>query len=444
MFGCLNMDLKLDSGTSTHAFGPAIVTSPRQNWTFSHFNNAPGIQDCGPEMSAIRSSLGYMNISDFTIDIPQADLDDLAARLTRTRFPNGRATGWETGTDLDTMRRLTSYWAQEYDWRSIEARLNEFPHHLADGTLHFVHARSDRPDARPILLLHGWADSFAKYVGIIDALRYPVNADAPAFHVVVPSLPGFGFSEQLPDGDAGPETTAAPLVALMETLGYDRYFVHGGDWGSVVGQEVVRANPDRILGLHLTDIPFPNLFMVDRESVTDDEKTFLEALDSWSENDAAYVSIQSSRPLTLAYGLSDSPVGLAAWIVDHFGRLSDSLPSGEDLITNVMTYWVRNSIHSSTRLYSEGAAWDEDSGDQDWAGTEDWADTADWDQVIHVPTAIALFPRDIGRPPREFVERFFDVVRYTVQPRGGHFAALEVPELVVADIQAFAGDLEAG
>ncbi|WP_256977081.1 epoxide hydrolase N-terminal domain-containing protein [Rhodococcus sp. RS1C4] len=122
-----------------------------------------------------------MDISDFTIDVPQTDLDDLTARLTRTRFPNGHATGWGTGTDLDTMRRLTSYWAQDYDWRRVEARLNEFPHHLADGTLHFIHARSDRPDARPILLLHGWADSFAKYVGLIDALRNPVNADAPAF-----------------------------------------------------------------------------------------------------------------------------------------------------------------------------------------------------------------------------------------------------------------------
>ena len=272
------------------------------------------------------------------------------------------------------------------------------------------------------------------------------------FDVVVPSLPGFDYSEQPDAGTFSGEQSAEVVARLMGTLGYDRYLVHGGDWGSVVAQEVARAHPDRVTGLHLTDVPFPNLFLVDRETASEAEQAMFAAVDAWGEKHGGYVAIQSSRPLTLSYGLSDSPVGLAAWLVDHFAYLSDTMPSDDDLLTNVMLYWVGNSVRSSMRLYNEGpdADWGDDAGETSWegadgAGDSAWSgagDDAAWSARIEVPTAFALFPRDIAQPPREYAERFFDVRRFTTMPRGGHFAALEEPQLVADDLRAFAADLD--
>lgn len=396
-----------------------------------------------------------MEIRPFSIDVPQPVLDDLRERLLRTRWPSElQADGWDRGTELSTVRRLVAHWLDGYDWRAQEARLNRH-HHVAatiDGRqVHAVHERAVRPGAPAILLLHGWADSFLRYDHVVDRLtgRDPgVGPEAPVFDVVVPSLPGFDFSEQPDAGAFGGEQSADAVAQLMAGLGYDRYLVHGGDWGSVVAQEVARAHPDRVVGLHLTDVPFPNLFLVDRESTSEAERAMFAAVDAWGEKHGGYVGIQSSRPLTLSYALSDSPVGLAAWLVDHFGYLSDTLPSDDDLLTNVMLYWVGNSIRSSMRLYNEGT--DGDGGDgsgEAWEGATDggWSggeDGAGWSVRLDVPTALAVFPRDISQPPREYAERFFDVRRFTTMPRGGHFAALEEPQLVVDDLGAFAAELD--
>ncbi len=377
-----------------------------------------------------------MNHQPFTVNAPDATLRDLSSRIRRTRWPNEpSADGWAKGTPLAFMRELADYWVDGYDWRAVERRLNGFDQYLArvdGGDVHFVHHASGRADAVPIVLLHGWADAFTSYLGV--AMRLAEPAPDPSFHVVVPSMPGFGFSSPPPLGQMTPTQAASAVAAVMDQLGYSRYAVYGGDWGSVVAQELARNQPDRIIGLQLADVPFGNYFMVDREQASPDERGFLDALERWGATESGYVSIQSTRPLTLAYGLSDSPIGLAAWILEHHHRYADAMPSNDDLITTVMTYWLSNSIHSSTRLYGE---W-EGEGEVDW-------DTADagggWGGRIEVPTAIAQFPRDLASPPRELAERFFDVRRFTSMERGGHFAALEVPDLLATEIRAFVADL---
>ena len=382
----------------------------------------------------------------FSIGVPQADLDDLRARIRNTRWPNElRSDGWAKGTELAFAQDLARHWADVYDWRTVESRLNGFEQSLAtvDGrSVHFVQCRSGRPDAVPIVLLHGWADAFTSYLGVAERLAN--GGDEPSFDVVVPSLPGFGFSDQPPEGQMKPTQAAEAIAAVMDGLGYHRYVVYGGDWGSVVAQELARSHPDRIIGLHLADVPFSNYFQIDREEASDAEKAFLDDLERWGRTESGYVTIQSTKPLTLAYGLSDSPIGLAAWILEHFHRYSDTLPSKDDLVTTVMTYWVGNTIRSSIRLYGE---WE----DSDWSdaseatdGSASWeagADAAEWGARIDVPTAIAQFPRDLASPPRELAERFFDVRRFTRMERGGHFAALEVPDLLAAEIRAFIAEL---
>jgi epoxide hydrolase len=427
------------------------------------------VSDRGHDPSACARTMIVMTtptISPFTIEVPSDVLDDLRERLARTRWPNERGDGRPgTGPTVSRMRQLVDHWLHRYDWAAEQAELNAVPHVVADfdgQRMHAIHARAERPDATPLLLLHGWADSFVRYRHVIA----PLTQGDPGFHVVVPSLPGFDFSDQ-PDGDLDAVAIAGQLLALMTTLGHDRFVLHGGDWGSVVGQEVARLAPERVIGMHLIDVPFSNVFMVDRADVAPDELAYLEHVDAWGESDGAYVSIQSARPLLLSYALSDSPVGLLAWLVDHLDRLATTPPSDDDLITNAMTYWVANAMRSSLRLYSEGAAWD-DEGESDWSASPDaegdaanewaatpdadapdasgvdagtaaseWGDVAGWNPRIEVPTALQVFPQDIGMPPRAFAERFFDVRRYTVAEAGGHFAALEVPDAVVADLRAF-------
>ncbi|WP_127794976.1 epoxide hydrolase family protein [Agromyces sp. LHK192] len=421
-----------------------------------------------------------MHTTPFRIDVPAEVLDDLAARLRNTRWPNEAGDGVPgTGPTLPSVRALAEYWLDGYDWPAEQAALNAVPHLMAEvggATLHVVHAPSEDADAVPILLLHGWADSFVRYRHLIAPLT-DASADVP-FHVVVPSLPGFDFSSQPPAGELRAAQIAQQLGELMSGLGYERFMVHGGDWGSVVAQEVARAFPERVIGMHLTDLPFIDLFMVDRAEVDDEERAYLEAVDAWGEKDGYYIPVQSHRPLTLSYALSDSPVGLAAWLRDHFERLATSPISDDDFLTNVMTYWVAGTIRSSMRLYSEGTEWDEEGSEWDAGSDADaawstdaapadaaptdaaWSDAAPstdaaaegawgagsddaggWSLKIDVPTAMQIFPDDIASAPRVFCDRFFDVQRYTVEAEGGHFAALEVPEAVVADLRTFAASL---
>ncbi|ACQ82444.1 Epoxide hydrolase domain protein [Beutenbergia cavernae DSM 12333] len=433
-----------------------------------------------------------MEFRELTIDVPQAVLDDLTERLARTRWPN-EPTGGEAG-GLGEVRRLVSHWAEHYDWSEVQDRLNRWTHRVArvDGRdVHVVHERSAAPGAVPLLLLHGWPDSFYRFAHVVDRLtrRDGDDDDGPAFDVVVPSLPGYVFSEQPEPGGATLAAVAETIAQVMAGLGYERYVVHGGDWGAAIAQEIARAHPERVLGLHLTDVPFPNMFTVDRESATDAERAYLGASMAWAES-ASYFTVQSGAPLELAYGLSDSPVGLAGWLGDKFRAWSQAPLADDDVLTNVMLYWVTNTVRSSFRFYAEGLGGEWDSGDAaEWGGSAEsggvaesggaaesggsggwggdaagygsvgsgeWggdaagsgsgddagAAAADWSPRIEVPTAIALFPADLGGPaPREYVERFFDVRRYTLMPRGGHFAALEEPALLVDDLRAFAAQL---
>lgn len=411
-----------------------------------------------------------MKLTKFTLDVPQSELDDLRRRLQATRWPNEpQPEIAPTGPSMAFMKDLTRYWLDTYDWRAAEARINAFNHVLAEVnglSIHAIHEKSAENGSVPILLLHGWADSFYRFVHLIDNLTGNDGLpEGQAFDVVVPSLPGFDFSNQPGVGAMSPVLAADAVAGLMAGLGYDRYYVHGGDWGSAVAQEVARNHGEHVIGLHLTDIPFGNMYLIDREEAGDTEKEFIAEVEAWGEYDSAYVTIQATKPLMLSYGLSDSPVGLAAWLLDHFQRLSETTPSHDDLITNVMLYWLNNTIRSSMRYYNEGMAFVDTEGDwsadaqaeaavwgdldtqnRDWGAAEgsSWDSTAGaggWSMQIAVPTALALFPMDISHAPREYAERFFDIRRYVRMPNGGHFAALEVPDLVANDIRAFAAEL---
>jgi microsomal epoxide hydrolase len=361
-------------------------------------------------------------------------LQDLRVRLERTRLPDQiPGTAWEQGTDRAYLEGLLAYWRDGFDWRAQERELNRFDHFRTaiDGLdLHFVHERSASADAIPLLLLHGWPGSFIEFMGLVGPLTDPAagGAGGQAFHVVIPSLPGFGFSEAPEARGYGPERIADVLAALMERLGYDRYGVQGGDWGAIIGRSVAGNYPDRVIGLHSNFIlggPAPG---ADPDAgVTAEERELRrERVAAFAEG-SAYQEIQGTKPQTLGYGLNDSPAGLAAWIVekfhawsDHDGDVERAIPR-DRLLANVTLYWVTGTIASSTRIYYESRH----------------TPTTRPVDYVEVPTAGAIFPKEIYFTPRAWAESRFNIVRWTVMPRGGHFAALEEPDLLVDDIRAF-------
>ncbi|MGH8775088.1 MAG: epoxide hydrolase family protein [Jiangellaceae bacterium] len=383
----------------------------------------------------------------FTIDVPQTELDDLRDRLARVRWPNTTDDASDQhGVPVDLVRRLVEHWRDGYDWRRHEADLNRMAHGIREVRglrIHHLHERADRGGRVPAVLLHGWPDSFYRYHLVVPRLV------AAGHDVVVPSLPGYTFSDQ-PDGPMTVEDVAEVVHELVVGLGYDRYAAHGGDWGSAIAERLALTYSEAVLALHLTDVPYQHQFMLDRAEISDAERAFLEAGDAWAEK-ASYFTVQSSDPTTLAYGLSDSPVGLAAWLLDKFRAWSDREPDLDQAITQVMLYWHTNTIRSSMRLYAEGlGSWDDDAtwgeGESEGLDADSWSgqhDARDWaGDVVSVPSAFALFPHDIGVPPREYAERFFAVERFTLMPRGGHFGALEEPELLAEDLIAFLASLD--
>ena len=381
-----------------------------------------------------------MNIQPFTIDIPQATLDDLQHRLAQTRWPDeAEGVGWAYGTNLDYLKELVGYWQHSYDWRTQEARLNQLAHFHADvdqSRVHFIQVRGKGPNPTPLLLIHGWPDSFYRFYKVIPMLTDPASFGGnpeDAFDVIVPSLPGFGFSAR-PNFSGGMKSlrSAGLFSQLMhEGLGYQRYMVAGGDIGSRVTRLLALAHPEQVVGIHLTDIGFPReiAFPPEFPNLSPAEGRFLGFVGTWFFQEGAYAGLQTTKPQTISYALSDSPVGLAGWIVEKFRTWSDC--DGEieksftkdELLTNLMIYWVTGTISSSARLYHEDGL---QSSPQLSAG-----------QYIEVPAGVATFPKDLTYPPRELGERFLRVARWTEMPRGGHFAALEVPELLVEDLRAF-------
>jgi pimeloyl-ACP methyl ester carboxylesterase len=351
----------------------------------------------------------------FRIAIPDAALDDLHRRLDATRWPAGVTD--HGGIALDAMQELVRHWRHDFDWRRHERELNDWPQFRA-GDLHVVHLVSDRADATPLLLLHGWPGSFVEMRRVVPLLR-------ARFHLVIPSLPGYGFSPLPPSGAFSHGRIADVMLELMTTLGYERFGVQGGDWGASVGTWMSLKAPRRVIGLHLNYIPGSYTPHVTDEP-TSEEREFLEARDGWLADSGGYHHIQATRPLTLGYALTDSPAGLAAWIHEKFLEWADpeTLPPLDDILTNIAVYWFTHSIAPSMRLYLEAPR---------------TALRFAEGQRVDVPAAILRCRLEAPFPPRSWVERGFTVARWTEVPRGGHFAAMEVPDVLAADVTSFFG-----
>jgi pimeloyl-ACP methyl ester carboxylesterase len=373
-------------------------------------------------------------IERFTIDVPEAVLTDLDDRLSRTRWPDQLpGTDWTYGADTAYLRELVDYWQRGYDWRAEERRLNRFEHYRAsiDGTrIHFVHAKSRNPNAIPVLLLHGWPSSFVQMLDVIPLLTDPAAHDmpgAPSFHVVAASLPGFGFSDIPRRPGVGFATSAELMAKLMhDALGYERYGVRGSDLGGVIVRQMALLHPEQILGVHLTGIIGA---AGGQPPYTAAEQKFIDAAAA-IEPEIAYARLQMSKPQTLAHSLNDSPVGLAAWIVEKFRAWSDSNGdvetrfSKDELITNLMVYWVTGTAPSSVRMYYDFVREPQKAG------------------RVEVPVGMLMSTKDLfPAAPREFGERLLNVQHWVETDTGGHFLEWEEPELVARDMQTFFGGL---
>jgi pimeloyl-ACP methyl ester carboxylesterase len=371
-------------------------------------------------------------IRPFRVDVPQADLDDLRDRLRRTRFPGELpGVGWDRGVPVDYLRELAEYWASAYDWRAHEARLNAFPQFTTtiDGQrVHFLHVRSPEPDATPLVLTHGWPGSVVEFLDVVGPLTDPRahgGDPADAFHLVMPAIPGYGFSGPVTERGWNLRRVAKAWAVLMDRLGYERYGAQGGDWGSGISRDLGVVDAEHVVGVHLNYLlTFPSGAPGELDALSEQDKRRLARLDQFQREQSGYLQIQGTRPQTLAYGLADSPAGQLAWIVEKFKEWTDSERVPEDavdrdrLLTNVTVYWLTNTAGSSAQLYYEFM--------HSWSMPE----------VSTTPTGIAVFPKDF-QPVRALAERTDNVVHWTEFERGGHFAALEQPDLLVGDVRAF-------
>lgn len=369
-----------------------------------------------------------MHIAPFHIAVPDADLADLHARLARTRLAPAIADqGSSEGIDPAFLAQLLAHWRDGFDWRAVEARLNRLPQYRArvqDHTIHFVHQRGAGPDPMPLVLTHGWPGSFLEMEAIIPLLADPGAHGADprdSFHVVAPSLPGFGYSSQPTHTGIGAFETAGLWAELMTGLGYPRFGAQGGDIGAGVSAWLGQRFPEQVIGMHLNYIPGsfrPPLAA--GEQLADDEQDFLRRAAGFLEREGAYARLQGTKPHTLAVGLHDSPAGLAAWIAEKFQAWSDGPIDLDTLLTNISLYWFTGSIGASFRMYVEGRA-------RPMALTT----------RVAPPLGVALFPCELPMPPRSWVARSFDVRQWNTMPAGGHFAALEQPAMLAEEIRAF-------
>jgi epoxide hydrolase len=372
--------------------------------------------------------ISEMNVQPFTINVPQEVLDDLQKRLARTRWTaEVEDVGWDYGTNVGYMKELVDYWQHKYDWRKHEAELNHFAHFKAevDGVgIHFIHERGKGPNPTPIILTHGWPDSFYRFHKVIPMLTDPEKYGGQAedsFDVIVPSLPGFGFSDRKPMSEGA---VADLWVRLMrDVLGYDQFTAAGGDVGSIVTKHLAFKYPEIVTAIHLTDVGYPT-GQEDFSTMSPAELEFAGFIQQWWFTQGAYAMIQSTKPQTLAYSLTDSPVGWAAWVMSFFaigipGEEIEKRFSRDELLTNIMIYWVTETIGSAARSYYEGAhaASSMQSGDR-----------------VEVPTAVAHCTFDAPLP-REWAERNVNLQHYSEIP-AGHFAAWEAPEAFVNDLHA--------
>ena len=378
-----------------------------------------------------------MSIQAFTIAIAQSTLDDLRARLARTRWPDELAgAGWDYGTNVGYLKELVNYWQHTFDWRAQEAKLNRFAqfHAEIDGIhIHFVHERAKRSGGIPLILTHGWPSTFIELLPLVPLLTDPAahGIDGPNFDVVIPSLPGYGWSSRPNRRGVTTHYTADLWHRLMRRLGYERYGAGGGDFGAAVATFMALSDPKPLLGIHLSNLELAPYTGPGSRPLSEAERAFLTQYQHWPEVDAGYKAIQSTKPQTLAYGLNDSPVGLAAWIVEKFRAWSDCNGdverrfSKDELLTNIMIYWATETIMPSIRDYFDNRWFGVTLGPQDF---------------VTVPTAVAVFAHQFvsdGVPPREWAERLYNVCQWTPMPSGGHFAPTEEPERLARDIATF-------
>lgn len=373
----------------------------------------------------------------FIIDVPEPVLEDLRERLTDARFPDELdEAGWTYGTDLTYLRELVSYWRDEYDWREQERQLNRFEQFTTniDGLdIHFIHRRSADPNAFPLMIVHGWPGSFVEFHKIIEPLTDPASYGgqaSDAFHLVIPSIPGYGFSDKPRRPGYNPERMAKIFVKLMARLGYTRYGAQGGDYGSLISRTLGRIDEEHVAGIHLNLCgagPPQNVDNPEAGVPLEELEKMRERQEFWTDEERGYSMIQGTKPQTIGYSLNDSPTGLAAWIIEKFRAWSDvdgnieSKFTKDELLTNITVYWVSQTPTSAARLYYELRHPLSDSRND----------------RINVPTGCAAFPKEISFAPRRWLEVSYNLTHYTIMPRGGHFAALEEPELLVNDIRTF-------
>jgi pimeloyl-ACP methyl ester carboxylesterase len=370
-------------------------------------------------------------IQPFKIDTDQAVLDDLRDRIEATRWTDAqRGCDWRYGVGLTYMKDLAAWWARDFDWRRTEAGINAYPNFIAtiDGyTIHYLHIRSKHPGAVPLIISHGWPGSFLEMLKIIPALTMDQEL---SFDLVIPSLLGFGFSGKPESEGVNTSLMAELWVKLMALLNYEKFIAQGGDFGAFISTHIALRHPDRLLGLHMNYIPFNyKPFIPDGDQLTKEETDAQQATARFFQAEGAYAQIQTTKPLTLSYGLNDSPVGLCAWLLQIFRSMSnpdaelEHLFTRDQLLSNVTLYWITRTIYSSMGLYSESQKEPLTFGENDF---------------INVPVGIAHYPYPASFPSRKYVERGFNVRYWKDQPVGGHFAAMEQPRLFAEDLRAFA------
>jgi epoxide hydrolase len=375
-------------------------------------------------------------VTPFRIETSEAELDDLRTRLRWTRWPERETVGdWSQGVPLGYLAELCRYWEKDYDWPARQRRLNALPQfrtEIGGLGIHFIHARSPHLAALPLVMTHGWPGSVAEFAKVIGPLTDPVahgGSPGDAFHVVCPSLPGFGFSDKPAEPGWGVERIAGAWAVLMERLGYPRFAAQGSDWGTSVSTCIGKQAPEKVVGLHLVPPlapPDPATF----GDLTSRERSALETLRQMAETGSGYSAEHGTRPQTIGYALTDSPAALCAWIVEKFWSWSDhdgdldTVISRDDLLDNLMIYWLSRSGASSARLY-----WESIRQVNEWISGEA-ADT------VGVPVGCSVFPKELQRPSRRWAQRRFTDIRYWNEPaRGGHFAAFEQPELFTEEVR---------
>ena len=380
----------------------------------------------------------------FKIEVEQSLLHDLKNRIAATRWTDEIDNGkWKYGTNKNYLRELSDYWQHDFDWKKQEASLNSLPHFkttVDDFGLHFIHQKGKGNNSIPLLLVHGFPDSFIRFLKILPQLTNPTEGEF-SFDVVIPSIPGFGFSDIPTEQGMNPKRIAKIFTHLMtKELGYKTFFAHGGDWGTSIIEQMALYHGESLSGIHLTDVPFSHLFLIPKGELSKTEKKYLENGERWQQTEGAYAMIQSTKPQTLAYALNDSPVGLASWIIEKFYGWSDNdgdienCFSKDELLTNITIYWATQTINSAMRIYHEAMQAMMQAMYNPLKKIDPFDKTG---KNITVPTSFALFPHDLVNAPRDFAERIFNVQQWTEMPKGGHFAAMEQPELLANDIRKF-------